>query len=63
MLILFPKDKQGVKIATKIIFEEIASGAGVSYILGMIGFARKFGAITPEEESALIGYLEERGKS
>jgi hypothetical protein len=60
MLILFPKEK-GVKIATTIIFQEMAAGAGFRYILGMIDFAWKFGAITPEERTALIQYLKERG--
>lgn len=60
MIILFPKRK-GVKIATTIIFEEIQAGAGASFILGMIHFARRFGAITPQEQDALIQYLEERG--
>ena len=60
MLILFPKHK-GVKIATSIIFEEMHKGAGFHYILGMIAFARRFGAITAAEEKALIQYLEERG--
>lgn len=61
MLILFPK-RNGVKIATQLIFEEMAAGAGTTYILGMINFAAKFGAITQEEQAALIQYLEERGK-
>lgn len=60
MLILFPKHK-GVKIATTLIFEAMLSGAGYNYILGMIDFARKFGAITKEEEKSLLIHLAERG--
>lgn len=60
MLILFPKSK-GVKIATTIIFEEMARGAGYHYVLGMIGFARRFGAITAAEEKGLLEYLAARG--
>lgn len=60
MIILFPKRK-GVKIATTLIFEEIQSGASVPYIFGMIDFAKRFGAITADEETALIEYLKERG--
>ena len=59
MIILFPKRK-GIKIATTLIFKEIKSGAGASFILGMIHFAFSFGAITEEEQKALIQYLEER---
>lgn len=59
MLILFPK-KKGVKIATNIIFEEMAAGAGTSFILGMIYFAAKFGAITTQEAKGLTEYLAER---
>lgn len=58
MLILFPKRK-GVKIATTLIFEEIKRGASYHYILGMLGFARKFGAITDTEEKAILDYLAE----
>lgn len=61
MLILFPKDKNGIKIATRIIFEEIAAGAGYGFIMGMIYFASKFGAITYEEQLSLTEYLAERG--
>lgn len=60
MLILFQKRK-GVKIATSLIFEEMQKGASVHYILGMIDFAFKIGAITKDERSALIQYLEKRG--
>lgn len=59
-LILFP-NKDGVKIATTLIFEAMLSGAGYNYILGMIDFARKFGAITEEEAQGLFEYLVERG--
>lgn len=52
---------KGVKIATTIIFEEIMAGAGTQFILGMLHFARRFGAITEDENAALIQYLEERG--
>ena len=61
MLILFPNDKNGVKIATRLIFEAMADGARFHYVLGMIDFARKFGAITQQEEKALLDYLAERG--
>lgn len=60
MLILFPKRKR-VKIATTLILEEMRAGASYTYILGMIGFARKFGAITEAEEKSLLDYLRERG--
>ena len=60
MLILFPKRK-GVKIATTLIFEEMRNGAGYHFVLGMIYFAAKFGAITDEEAQGLIKHLEERG--
>ena len=53
--------ENGVKIATTIIFREIAAGAGFHYVLGMIEFAEKFGAITQEESKALLEYLKERG--
>ena len=53
--------RNGVKIATTIIFEEIAAGAGIAYVLGMIDFAKRYGAITEAEQAALIQYLEERG--
>lgn len=53
--------KDGIKIATTIIFEEIKKGAGREFVMGMLTFARRFGAITEEEESAIIQYLEERG--
>ena len=59
MMILFPKRK-GVKIATALIFEEIEAGASATFILGMIHFATKFGAINKQEQAALIQYLEER---
>lgn len=59
-MILFPKRK-GIKIATTIIFEEITAGTGASFIMGMLHFARRFGAITQEEQAALIQYIEERG--
>lgn len=56
------KEKQnGIKIATTIIFEEILQGASFQRVMGMIDFAREFGAITQEEQSALIQYLKERG--
>lgn len=60
MLILFPKRK-GVKIATTLIFKEIEEGASYIFILGMIHFAAKFGAITYEEQVGLTDYLIERG--
>ena len=60
MIILFPKRK-GVKIATSIIFQQIEEGAGYTFILGMIYFASKFGAITHKEQAALTEYLIERG--
>jgi hypothetical protein len=56
VLILFPKRK-GVKIATTLIFEEMQRGASFHYLLGMITFARRFGAITIEEEKGLLDYL------
>lgn len=55
------KKKNGVKVATTIIFEEMAAGAGYHYILGMITFALRFGAITQDECDSLIMYLNERG--
>lgn len=56
------REKQnGIKIATTIIFEEIKAGSGEQFILGMIHFAKRFGAITAEDQSALIQYLKERG--
>lgn len=61
MLILFPKRK-GVKIATTLIFREIDAGAGYNFILGMIYFAAKFGAITHKEQVALTEHLTERLK-
>lgn len=61
MLILFPKRK-GVKIATTIIFREMEVGAGYNFIMGMIYFARKFGAITHKEQVALTEYLIEMEK-
>lgn len=60
MIILFPKRK-GVKIATEIIFREISAGAGYGFIMGMIYFASKFGAITHKEQVALTEYLYKRG--
>lgn len=60
MLILFPK-RNGVKIATTIIFEAMLAGAGFHYLLGMLAFARKFGAITEAEEKGILDYIEERG--
>lgn len=60
MLILFPRRK-GVKVATTLIFQEIEAGAGFEFIMGMIYFAAKFGAITQEEQAALVEYLEKRG--
>lgn len=60
MMILFPKDRYGVKIALKLIFEAMEQGASYTYIIGMIDFARQFGAITAEEEKALTEYLIER---
>jgi hypothetical protein len=59
MFILFPKRK-GVKIATTIIFEETSAGASYHYILGMIDFAKRFGAITKDEAQGLFEYLTER---
>lgn len=59
MFILFPKRK-GVKIATTIIFEEMSAGASYHYILGMIDFAKRFGAITKDEAQGLFEYLTER---
>ena len=60
MLILFPKRK-GVKIATTLIFKAMYAGASFHYMLGMIDFAKSFGAITEEEEKSLLEYLKERG--
>lgn len=60
MIILFPRRK-GVKIATTLIFEAMERGESFRYVLGMIDFARKFGAITAAEAQALIEYLKERG--
>lgn len=59
MLILFPKRK-GVKIATTLIFEAIGAGASYHYVLGMIEFAKRFGAITAEEEKGLLEHLTEK---
>ena len=56
MLLFLPKRK-----AAAIIFEEMQRGAGFHYVLGMICYANKIGAITNEEETALIEYLQERG--
>ena len=61
MLILFPKRK-GVKIATTIIFEEMAEPHNPLFVLGMIYFAAKFGAITPAEQSALIQLYAEQNR-
>lgn len=61
MIILFPK-KKGVKIATTLIFKEIAKGSHPLFILGMIYFANKIGAITEKEMSGLTEYLWERGE-
>lgn len=58
MIILFPRHK-GVKIATTIIFRAMMDGAGFHYILGMIDFARKFGAITSKEEASILEHLNE----
>lgn len=58
MIILFPKRK-GIKIATTLIFEAIKERQDYLFILGMIYFAAKFGAITPKEQQALMQYLEE----
>ena len=53
----------GVKIATTIIFDEMdKEGANFHFLLGMLHFAKRFGAITEKEQAALIQYLEERGK-
>ncbi len=60
MIILFPK-RNGIKIATTIIFEEMLAGASFQRIMGMIDFAAKFGAITKDESAALIQHLNERG--
>lgn len=62
MIGIFRTKKDGVKIATTIIFEEMIKGAGTHYILGMIDFARRFGAITEDEQKGLIEHLEERGR-
>lgn len=59
MMILFPK-KKGIKIATYLIIEEILANQDKAYIMGMIDFALRFGAITHNEKAALIQYLEER---
>lgn len=64
MLILFPKRK-GAKIATTIIFQEmknIKKGNSHNYffVLGMLYFAAKFGAITHKEQIALTEYLNEK---
>jgi hypothetical protein len=62
MLILFPKRK-GAKIATTIIFQEIKNvkdSAGYWYVLGMIFFAAKFGAISYDEQVSLTQYLNEK---
>ena len=64
MYILFPKRK-GVKIATKLIFEEMRQAKGKEgyfLILGMILFAAKFGAITYEEQVSLTQHLNEQIK-
>ena len=58
MMILFPRRK-GVKIATTILFEEMERGAGFHYTLGMIHFARRFGAITAKEEAGILEHLNE----
>ena len=49
-----------IKEATTIIFKAIGEGAPYLYVLGMLDFGRKLGAITPEEAKALEQYLEER---
>jgi hypothetical protein len=59
MLILFPK-RRGVKIATTLIFEEMSAGASYHYILGMIQFAQRFGAITKAEAQGLLEHLAAR---
>ena len=60
MIILFPK-KKGIKIATQIIFDEMRKGASTTYILGMLAFALRFGAITKKEQAAILEYLNARG--
>ena len=64
MIILFPKRK-GVKIATYIIFEEMknvkkGNSSGYYFLLGMIFFAAKFGAISHKEQIALTEHLNEK---
>ena len=69
MIILFPKRK-GAKIATTIISKELReaskireaskSSSGYFFVLGMIYFAAKFGAITYKEQIALTDYLNEK---
>ena len=61
-LILFPKRK-GVKIATTLIFKEMEDLTGSHkyfFVLGMIYFAAKFGAITYKEQIALTEHLNEK---
>ena len=60
MMILFPK-KDGVKIATTIIWEEILAGASFKYLMGMLDFALRFKAITEKERDIMIEYMIERG--
>lgn len=58
MLILFPK-RNGVKIATTLIFEAIEEKKGFNYVSGMIDFAYSIKAITDAERAALLQYLIE----
>ena len=58
---LMRSKRNGIKIATTIIFEEIKQGASFQRVMGMLDFALSFGAITQAERAALIQYLEERG--
>lgn len=61
MFILFPKRK-GIKIATRIIFEEMDYNLSADFIRGMIYFAARFGAITQSEQLALLEYVSEYQK-
>ena len=59
MIILFPKRK-GVKVATSLIFEELERSTNLSFLLGMLHFAARFGAISQDEEIALYQHITEK---
>lgn len=62
MMILFPRDKHGIKISLKLIFEAMEADADFSYVSGMIDFAQQFGAVTADEAQSLMEYLIERDR-